>query len=90
MPCRGFGLLDTSSSPDTKQLVVVSPRGQEIHAVRNAVLRKDGLTGIILKGGVLTRESLIEEGFHFSVNGIDRNPNEQSLLAACRTCPDLD
>jgi len=90
MPCRAFGLLDTSSSPDTKQLVVVSPRGQEIHAVRNAVLRKDGLTGIILKGGVLTRESLIEEGFHFSVNGIGRNSNEQSLLETAFLNPYMD
>jgi len=90
MPCRAFGLLDTSSSPDTKELVVVSPRGQEIHAVRNAVLRKDGLTGIILTGGILTRESLIEEGCHFSINGLDRNPNEQSLLETAFLNPYMD
>jgi len=90
MPCRGFGLLDTSFSPDTKQLVVVSPRGQEIHAARNAVLRKDGLTAIILKGGVLTQQNLREEGFHFSVNGIDRNPHEQSLLETAFLSPYID
>ena len=90
MPCRGFGLLDTSSSPDTKELVVVSPRGQEIHEARNAVLRKDGLTAIILKGGVLTLENLREEGFHFSVNGIDKNPNEQSLLETSFLYPYMD
>jgi hypothetical protein len=90
MPCRGFGLLDTSSSPDTKQLVVVSPRGQEIHAARNAVLRKDGLTSIILKGGVLTQQDLREEGVHFSVNGIDRNPHEQALLETAFFSPHID
>lgn len=90
MPCRGFGLLDTSSFPDTNQLVVVSPRGQQIYAARKSVLREGGLTNLILKGGVLTRDNLIEEGIHFSVNGIMNNPHEQSLLLTSFLTPYMD
>jgi hypothetical protein len=90
MPCRAFGLLDTSSSSDTMQLVVVPPRGEEIHAARNAVLRREELIQIILKGGLLTRESLLEDGRHFSVNGIAWNPKEHALLETAFLKPYID
>lgn len=80
MPCRAFGLLDTSSSPGMGELVVVPPRGKAIHAARRAALRKEGLTRLLLRGGILTREALIEEGRHFSVNGLSSNPDEYALL----------
>jgi hypothetical protein len=80
MPCRAFGLLDTSSSPGMAELVVVPPRGKAIHAARRSALRKQGLTRLVLRGGILTREALVEEGRHFSVNGLSSNPEEHALL----------
>ena len=90
MPCRGFGLLGTSSSPDVNQLVVVSPRGQQIHEARKSVLKEKGLTNLILNGGVLTRDILSEEGAHFSVNGIKYNLREQSFLMDAFLNPYMD
>lgn len=80
MPCRSFGLLDTSSSPGAEQLVTVPARGKAIHRARRSALREQGLTQLILNGGVLTREALEAEGAQFSVNGIAANPAEQSML----------
>jgi hypothetical protein len=90
MPCRGFGLLDTASSPDTDQLVVVSPRGQKVHAARKSVLKEGGLTKLILNGGVLTRDILSKEGFHFSVNGMKNNPKERYCLIDAFLNPYMD
>lgn len=90
MPCRGFGLLDTSYSSDADQLVVVSPRGQEIHAVRKSVLKEGGLTKLILNGGILTHDILAEEGIHFSVNGIEKDLQEKSILMNAFLNPYMD
>jgi hypothetical protein len=90
MPCRAFGLLDTSYSGDTEQLIVVSPRGRLIHKARAKVLRPGGLTPLILGGGVVTREALLKEGRHFSVNGIGSNAEELALLEEAFQTPYLD
>ncbi len=80
MPCRSFGLLDSSSTPNTEQLVVIPVRGRAIHQARSEVLREDGLTQFILHGGQLTMDNLRAEGLQFSVNGMSSNPKEQAML----------
>ncbi|HQO62974.1 MAG TPA: hypothetical protein PK528_05130 [Syntrophorhabdus sp.] len=90
MPCRAFGLLDSSSTPDTDQLVVVPPRGMAIHQARFEALGKDGITKFIMKGGRLNRENFKIEGAQFSVNGIASNSKEQALLAEAFRSPYLD
>lgn len=90
MPCRAFGLLDSSSSSDTEQLIVIPPRGMAIHKARSKALRENGLTQFILKGGILTRNNLITEGAQFSVNGIASNSNEQILLEEAFRIPYFD
>ena len=79
-PCQGFGLLKTSYG-ETGPPVRITPRGQSILAARRAVLNDSVLTRIILYGGVLTREDLIAEGRHFSLNGLSHNPKELALLS---------
>jgi hypothetical protein len=79
MPCRVFGLLKTGSGGDGPP-ISITPRGQKFLAARRAVLQDHGLTRIILHGGLLTREDLLAEGRHFSLNGISHNPEELALL----------
>lgn len=79
MPCRGFGLLSTSTSNPAVP-VEIKPRGKKLHEARRQVLSPDGLTRLILEGGTLTRELLEMEGCHFSINGVASNPQEEALL----------
>jgi len=90
MPCRGFGLLDTSSMQAMEQLVVVPPRGKAVYEARKEALSDQGLTQVILNGGILTRDALNAEGRHFSVNGIGSIPKEQALLEEAFRTPYLD
>ncbi len=90
MPCRAFGLLDSSAMPNTEQLVIVPPRGKIIHQARSEALRKGGVTQFILNGGSLTRDALLLEGAHFSVNGIASNPKELATLSEAFHTPYLD
>lgn len=79
MPCRGFGLLSTSTSNPSIP-VEIKPRGQKLYEARSQVLSPDGLTRLILEGGVLTKEMIEKEGCHFSINGIGSNAQEQKYL----------
>lgn len=86
MPCRAFGLLDTSSGRDGPP-IRIPPRGQRILAARRSLLPEDGLTKIIFQGGLITRESLMEEGRYFSLNGIHHHHEEMALLSEAFTQP---
>lgn len=90
MPCRAFGLLDSSSLPNTEQLVVVPPRGKMIHKARSEALSSNGLKQFILHGGTLTRNSIMDEGSQFSVNGIASNTKELAILEEAFQKPYLD
>ncbi len=90
MPCRAFGLLDTASAGEAQQLAVIAPRGKAIHEARVEALPKNGVTRIILKGGLLTYDALVKEGPQFSVNGIASVPAEQALLNDSFRRPFLD
>jgi hypothetical protein len=79
MPCRAFGLLGTTVESGESP-IRISLRGQHIAAARQACLTRSKLTALILEGGTLTRESLLTEGPHFSLNGLHHNPQEQTLL----------
>lgn len=79
MPCRGFGLLSTSTSNPAVP-VEIKPRGKKLYEARRQVLSTDGLTRLILEGGTLTTELLELEGRHFSINGVSSNPQEETLL----------
>ncbi len=88
-PCQGFGLLKTSYGEDGPP-VRITPRGQSILAARRAVLNGSVLTRIILHSGVLTRENLLAEGRHFSLNGLSHNPEELALLSDAFFQPYVD
>lgn len=90
MPCRAFGLLDTSSTGGAERLAVIPPRGRAIHKARAAALPKNGVTQVILEGGVLTYDALVKEGSQFSVNGIASVPVEQAILNDSFRHPFLD
>ena len=89
MPCRGFGLLSTSTSNPSIP-VEIKPRGKELHEARKKVLSPDGLTRLILEGGKLTAEMINEEGRHFSLNGVADNPEEMQLLRETLLEPFMD
>lgn len=89
MPCRGFGLLNTTTNNPAVP-VRVEPRGQLIHQTRKKMLSTNGLVQLILSGGTLTRELLEKEGVHFSLNGIGGNPEELALLREALIQPYID
>ncbi len=89
MPCRGFGLLSTTSSNHAIP-VGITPRAQKLHDVRSQVLLPDGLKRLILEGGVLTKELIELEGRHFSINGISTNLQEKNLLCEALLMPYID
>lgn len=69
MPCRSFGILDTSSvGPEGPARI--TPRGRSICKIRRPHLERSSLTDLILNGGTIRREALITEGKYFSVNGL--------------------
>lgn len=78
MPCRSFGLLDTSGGDGTP--VRITPRGARLCAVRKTLLEGSRLADVILGGGVIDRETLGSEGRLFSVNGLGTCPSERDLL----------
>jgi hypothetical protein len=87
-PCRSFGLLDISYSGDGP--VSITPRGKEIYEARAPALQESELTKIILNGGALTRDAIIEEGKHFSLGGIQHNPKELEILSKAFYEPFID
>lgn len=89
MPCRGFGLLSTSTSNPSIP-VEIKPRGKKLHEARKQVLLPDGLTKLILEGGTLTSDMIEQEGRHFSMNGLADNPEELQLLREALLDPYMD
>jgi len=79
MPCQTFGLLNTSYTAGGPP-VRLTPRGKQIFEARRAILQEEGLTRIVLQGGLITREAIMTEGRHFSLNGLLYNPGELALL----------
>lgn len=79
MPCRGFGLLSTSTNNPSIP-VEIKPRGKKLYEARKKVLAPSCLTKLILEGGTLTTELIEQEGRHFSMNGVAENPEELKLL----------
>ena len=88
MPCRSFGLFDTAG--DNTVPVVIPPRGQKLYEELHNNLRSSELLQIILKGGILKRDTVISEGMHFSVNGLGSAPKERMLLEESFLNPYLD
>lgn len=89
MPCRGFGLLSSTSSNQSMP-VGITPRAQELHNVRSQFLLPNGLTRLIMEGGVLTKDLIELEGPHFSINGITANLQEENLLCKALLIPYID
>jgi len=74
MPCRMFGILDTSSvGPEGP--AKITPRGREFYEARSAKLKDSALLKIILNGGVLTVADISKEGAYYSVNGLPLSQN---------------
>ena len=76
MPCRTFGLLNTRSDG----FIEITPRGREISQARNLHLDSGNLASLILSGGVIKLDDIMEDGQYFSMNGIDSIPKERDLL----------
>jgi len=76
-PCRGFGLLDHSSTAP----VALPPHGQAIYNTRkNHILRENGILEWLLHGGLLTKKMIDKESELFSIANIDSVPDEMQLL----------
>lgn len=89
MPCRGFGLLSTSTNNPSIP-VEIKPRGKMLHESRSKVLSPEGLTRLVLEGGKLTMDLLDMEGRYFSVNRIAENPEEMQLIREALLEPYVD
>ena len=81
MPCRSFGLLQTTST-QVGIPVQVTPRGDNLHRAREAALGSSELRDMLFSGGRLTEEHLRKEGHHFSVNGLADTPEKELLVSA--------
>lgn len=69
MPCRSFGILDTTSvGPEGPARI--TPRGRSICKIRKPHPERSSLTDLILNGGTIQRDGLVTEGKYFSVNGL--------------------
>jgi hypothetical protein len=79
MPCRSFGILNTTGQ-DEAAPVKITPIGQKLYEARHKALTSKKLINLILSGGILTYEDLISEGKQFSVNGLIYNSEELKIL----------
>jgi hypothetical protein len=69
IPCRSFGILDTTSvGPEGPARI--TPRGRSIYKTRKSLLERSSLTDLILNGGTIRQDDLNAEGKFFSVNGL--------------------
>lgn len=76
-PCRGFGLLDYSPNLP----VALPPNGIALYKARKKVIKRDsGILKWLLHGGHLTKEMIVEESEHFSIDHINSIPEEMKLL----------
>lgn len=76
-PCRGFGLLEHSSNTP----VTLPPNGIAIYKARTKSIKKDnGILSWLLHGGHLTKNMIIDESKHFSIDNINSIPEESRLL----------
>ena len=83
MPCRGFGLLiDLPSSSDAGP-VAIGPLGKELHRHRANLSGCEAIASLLIDGGTLTRDHLVEAGCHFSVNGLREAADEREHLLRC-------
>lgn len=89
MPCRTFGILDTTGGSEAAP-AKITPIGQKIYEARQKALASNELLKLILSGGMLTREALASEGRHFSVNGLSHNPEEHRILQDAFVSPYID
>ncbi len=80
MPCRGFGLLTDSPRSSDAGPVAIGPRGQELQRHRANLSVCEPIRSLLIDGGTLTRDHLVEAGRHFSVNGLHKAPDERDLL----------
>lgn len=87
MPCRSFGLLQTGEGDLP---VVITPRGQALHQVRQDALRDSPVTDFILNGGPILATNIEKESIFFSLNSICDFKEEQSLLQEAFTEPYCD
>ena len=81
MPCRSFGILDTTSvGPEGPARI--TPRGRSIYKIRKSHLERSSLSDLILNGGTIQQDGLATEGKYFSVNGlsIPECEGERALL----------
>ncbi len=86
-PCCSLGLLG-DPPPGSPLPVGLTPRGDEVFRVREAAISRSPLREVILEGGSLSMEDLLEAGRHFSVNGIDSTPGEAEILRQGLLDPD--
>ena len=86
MPCRAFGILDTSGGAEAA-LAKITPLGKSIYDIRQKAMESKQLTDLIMSGGVLTHEMLLSEGKYFSVNGLFANVEELKILQSAFNHP---
>lgn len=79
MPCRGFGLLVDSMGGDGVP-VAIGPRGGDVRRTRAALGSCDAILSLLLNGGTLTVDHLLDSGRHFSVNGLADAGQEREQL----------
>lgn len=86
-PCRSFGIFRAG---DDHLPIRITPRGREIHEVRQRVLSGSELTKSIFLGERLTESALTSEARYFSVNGLDATPSERERLLEAFVLPYSD
>ena len=77
MPCRSFGIVETG---DKDLPVRIPKRGKELHQVRRDAMQDSELMDLILHGGTVTASALDSEAQFYSLNALDRLPEERNRL----------
>jgi len=87
-PCRSLGIL-ANTQDDSGIPVTITDRGKKLYEIRRDYLSRNGLVDLILNGGTLHTQELIENGALFSVNGLcsEGHSLERDFLESCLFTP---
>jgi hypothetical protein len=88
-PCKYFGILD-SQTIQNQPIAILPPRGDQLFQTLHLSLKNLELTNLILEGGAIDRDTVLEEGSFFSINNFDAIDAEKPLLQEYFSTPYTD
>jgi len=76
-PARSFGILGNMASDISREIVPLTPRGQNLHSLCKQNMKYSALSEFIFDGGIISLEEIESDGFFFSLNGLNHEESEK-------------